>query len=154
MVRFPLRLPRPAGEVHQRAQEVHQGGRLWTVRTQQVQIVYKVFQISNVIVRCGRHRSLKHQETIWQDPCFEKTNRQYRFLVAMENTLCRDYLSEKIYNALLQVRKSQGMKETPLGKAYWDCRKVRKATRAFKRDSILKGKHPRRDFKGPIVSRL
>ena len=33
-------------------------------------------------------------------------NRNYYFTLAMENNLCPDYISEKIYNALLQVKHS------------------------------------------------
>ena len=52
---------------------------------------------------CGRARKLAYSQDIHKDECFEMTNTQYRFIIAFENTICKDYMTEKIFNGLKHV---------------------------------------------------
>ena len=38
--------------------------------------------------------------TLDQDPCFTMVNSRYKFYISFENSICKDYITEKTYNAL------------------------------------------------------
>ncbi|XP_064462078.1 alpha-(1,3)-fucosyltransferase C-like isoform X2 [Ornithodoros turicata] len=49
--------------------------------------------------RCGTHKCPKDSD----DACFRKFESEYYFWLALENSLCRDYVTEKLFYALQRV---------------------------------------------------
>ena len=49
---------------------------------------------------CGKNKNMGHLYSLDEDPCFNMVNRNYRFYIAFENAICKDYITEKTYNAL------------------------------------------------------
>ena len=61
-------------------------------------------------LKCGYGRyilstSQNDTPSVTESRCFDLVNRRYAFLIALENSLCAGYATEKVFNALLQVRK-------------------------------------------------
>ena len=55
--------------------------------------------------RCHGKRDIKSfSHNLSEELCFRRANTNYHFTMALENNICADYISEKIYDALLQVR--------------------------------------------------
>ena len=50
--------------------------------------------------KCGHTRSMGTKYRSDDDQCFDMVNRKYRFYLSFENALCRDYVTEKAFNAL------------------------------------------------------
>ena len=56
--------------------------------------------------KCKKSRFLINTQPLEDgDPCFKMANENYRFIIAFENSICKDYVSEKVYNGLRHVRK-------------------------------------------------
>ena len=55
---------------------------------------------------CGETRTILNYRSIEKEDCFDLVNRNYKFIITMENTNCKDYVTEKTYNELKQVKKT------------------------------------------------
>ena len=49
---------------------------------------------------CGKDRRLRNPYEVERDPCFDVVNEKYAFYLSLENDICKDYITEKAYNAL------------------------------------------------------
>ena len=49
---------------------------------------------------CGKNKNMGHLYSLDEDPCFNMVNRNYRFYIAFENAICKDYVTEKVFNSL------------------------------------------------------
>ena len=63
-------------------------------------LVQKLEQLMSVDVygRCGNHRCPKSSSG--QDECYQMLSRDYKFYLSLENSLCDDYVTEKLFNVL------------------------------------------------------
>lgn len=50
--------------------------------------------------KCGKPKTMRNSYKLEQDECYENVSRTYKFVLAMENSLCKDYVTEKLYNNL------------------------------------------------------
>ena len=50
--------------------------------------------------QCGGVKNMVENYTLDQDPCFTMVNSRYKFYISFENSICKDYITEKTYNAL------------------------------------------------------
>ena len=49
---------------------------------------------------CGQDRRLRNPYEVDHDPCFDLVNKEYKFHLSLENDICKDYITEKAFNAL------------------------------------------------------
>ena len=50
--------------------------------------------------QCGKDRRIRNPYDLDNDPCFELVSKEYKFYLSLENDICKDYITEKAYNAL------------------------------------------------------
>ena len=76
-----------------------QSGREQYISRLQKQIVVDIFGRCGHF-QCGVVKNVAEEYSMDQDPCFAMVNSRYKFYVSFENSICKDYITEKTYNAL------------------------------------------------------
>lgn len=50
--------------------------------------------------KCGTQKTMRHPYKVEEDDCYMLISLGYKFVLAFENSLCEDYVTEKLYNHL------------------------------------------------------
>ncbi|ODM93136.1 Alpha-(1,3)-fucosyltransferase C [Orchesella cincta] len=50
--------------------------------------------------KCGGKKNMRNSYKVEEDDCFMMVSQDYKFVLAFENTLCQDYVTEKLFNHL------------------------------------------------------
>ena len=74
-------------------------GRMEFVRELQKHIAVDIYGECGPL-SCGSSRNMGQEYRLQEDPCFQLVNTKYRFYLSFENAVCRDYITEKAFNAL------------------------------------------------------
>ncbi|CAL8116762.1 unnamed protein product [Orchesella dallaii] len=50
--------------------------------------------------KCGVQKTMRNPYKVEEDDCYMRVSIEYKFVLAFENSLCEDYVTEKLYNHL------------------------------------------------------